>query len=111
MSVDEYSELSCWFWRERNSVHSNPWLLYGEDGRLMDFINDMRIAVEMAANPHGYMPKPGPPVRDPFPEAPPKARCCSTAVPKGKGLAAGSASRHLVKKPLPVVRQIQALWS
>ena len=60
MSADEYRWLSHWFWREGESVRGNPWHLYGEDGRLMDFIDAMRTVEDMAANPQDYnMPKLG----------------------------------------------------
>ena len=38
-----------------NSVNSNPHMLYGENGCLMDFINASRIAEDIAAYPEQYL--------------------------------------------------------
>jgi len=37
-----------------NSVNDNPYLLYGENGWSLDYINAIRINDEMILNPEGY---------------------------------------------------------
>jgi len=53
MTAGEKDELREWL-VNGNSVNSNPYLLYGENGCLMDFINASRTAEDMAANPEQY---------------------------------------------------------
>jgi len=50
MTAEEKHELREWI-VDGNSVNSNPYTIYEENGTLMDFINAMRLAEEMAANP------------------------------------------------------------
>jgi len=53
MTQDEKNELREWM-AHGKSVNSNPHLLYGENGCLMDFISASRMAEEMAADPSSY---------------------------------------------------------
>ena len=53
MTVEEKYELREWL-ANGNSVNSNPHLLYGENGCLMDFISACRTTEDMATNPEDY---------------------------------------------------------
>ena len=53
MTADEKGELREWM-ANGNSVNSNPHLIYGENGCLMDFIDASRTAEDMTANPEDY---------------------------------------------------------
>lgn len=53
MTMDEKRELHDWLANGR-SVNSNPNLLYGENGCLLDFINARRMDEDMVANPDHY---------------------------------------------------------
>jgi len=53
MTSEEKYELREWI-ANGNSVNSNPFLIYGENGCLMDFIEASRVAEDMAANPGEY---------------------------------------------------------
>jgi len=53
MTVSEKDELREWL-ANGNSANSNPYLIYGENGCLMDFIGACRTAEDMAANPQDY---------------------------------------------------------
>ena len=53
MTVEEKDELREWL-ANGKSVNSNPHLIYGENGCLMDFISASRTAEDMAANPEDY---------------------------------------------------------
>jgi hypothetical protein len=50
MTADEKDKLREWM-AQGNSVNCNPYLLYGENGCLMDFIAAGRVAGEIDANP------------------------------------------------------------
>ena len=49
MAKDEKNELCEWM-AQGNSVNSNPFSIYGENGCLMDFINARQFVEEMAGN-------------------------------------------------------------
>ena len=53
MTAEEKNELREWMAHGR-SVNSNPHLLYGENGCLMDFIAAERTARDMYENPELY---------------------------------------------------------
>jgi hypothetical protein len=53
MTSEEKYELREWI-ANGNSVNSNPFLIYGENGCLMDFVEASRVAEDMAANPGEY---------------------------------------------------------
>jgi len=53
MTPEEKYELREWI-ANGNSVNSNPFLICGENGCLMDFVEASRVAEDMAANPGGY---------------------------------------------------------
>jgi len=53
MTSEEKYELREWI-VSGNSVNSNPFLIYGENGCLMDFVEASRVAEDMAANPGEY---------------------------------------------------------
>jgi len=53
MTAEEKYELREWI-VNGHSVNSNPFLIYGENGGLMDFVEASRVADDMAANPEGY---------------------------------------------------------
>ena len=46
LSATEKEELRAWV-ADDNSVYDNPFLLYGEDGWPMDYINASRVETEM----------------------------------------------------------------
>ena len=46
LSATEKQELRAWV-ADDNSVYDNPFLLYGEDGWPMDYINASRVETEM----------------------------------------------------------------
>ena len=47
MTKEEKDELCEWM-AHNNSVNSNPFSVYGENGCLMDFVNASRLVKEMA---------------------------------------------------------------
>ena len=49
MTQGEKEELREWM-AHGNSANSNPFLVYGEDGCLMDFVGASRLVDEMAAD-------------------------------------------------------------
>ena len=53
MSPEEQKELREWV-DAGNSPYDNPYLLYGDDGWPMDFINADRTADDMKHNPENY---------------------------------------------------------
>lgn len=53
MTSEEKYELREWIANGR-SVNSNPHLLYGENGCLLDFIEASRTAEDMSDNPEQY---------------------------------------------------------
>jgi hypothetical protein len=53
MDPEEKGELREWM-AHGNSVNSNPYMIYGENGRLMDFIAASRIDRDMCENPDYY---------------------------------------------------------
>ena len=53
MTVYEKDELREWM-AHGNSVNNNPYLLYVDNGCLMDFVNASRIAEDMSHNPEEY---------------------------------------------------------
>jgi hypothetical protein len=53
MTIEEKDELREWM-ANGNSINSNPYLLYGENGVLMDFIDARRTNEDMMANPEQY---------------------------------------------------------
>ena len=53
MTQEEKAELREWM-AHGNSVNSNPFMLYGENGCPMDYINANRTAEDMATNPEDY---------------------------------------------------------
>jgi hypothetical protein len=53
MTAEEKDGLREWM-AYGNSVNSNPHLLYGENGCMMDFIAANRIAAEMDASPQHF---------------------------------------------------------
>jgi hypothetical protein len=53
MTNEEKDDLREWI-VNGNSVNSNPYMIYGENGCLMDFINASRAAEDMANNPGSY---------------------------------------------------------
>jgi len=53
ISADERKELHEWV-ADGNSVYSNPYYLYGENGHLMDYIEACRINEDMWKNPQNY---------------------------------------------------------
>lgn len=53
MTQDEKNELREWV-AHGKSVNSNPHLLYGENGCLIDFISANRMDDEMAADPECF---------------------------------------------------------
>ena len=53
MTAEEKEELREWM-TEGNSVNSNPYLLYGENGCLMDLIAASRTATEMSDHPERF---------------------------------------------------------
>jgi hypothetical protein len=53
MTAEEKEELREWM-ANGNSVNSNPYLLYGDNGELMDLLNARRVAEEMAAYPERF---------------------------------------------------------
>ena len=53
MTAEEKYELREWI-VNGHSVNSNPFLIYGENGGLMDFVEASRVADDMAANPEEY---------------------------------------------------------
>ena len=53
MTAEEKDELREWM-AHGKSVNSNPHLLYGENGSLMDFIAASRIAEEIATTPEHF---------------------------------------------------------
>jgi hypothetical protein len=54
MTLSEKEELREWI-VQGNSVNSNPYMLYGENGCLMDIISASRISDDMQSNPEDYM--------------------------------------------------------
>jgi hypothetical protein len=54
MSTEEKEELREWM-AQGYSVNSNPYMLYGENGCLMDLIDAIRINEDMCNNPEHYM--------------------------------------------------------
>jgi hypothetical protein len=57
MTAEEKHELREWL-ANGNSANSNPHLIYGENGCLMDFIDASRAAEDMIANPEDYFWRP-----------------------------------------------------
>lgn len=57
MTTEKKEELRQWI-AGGNSVNSNPYWLYGENGRLMDLIAASRIHEDMGNNPELYMLRP-----------------------------------------------------
>jgi len=53
LTAAEKDELREWM-ANGNSVNSNPYLIYGENGCLMDLIEATRVDEDMAANPELY---------------------------------------------------------
>ena len=53
MNSEEKHDLREWI-VNGNSVNSNPFRIYGENGCLMDFIEASRIAEDMVNNPEDY---------------------------------------------------------
>ena len=53
MTSEEKDELREWMAHGR-SVNSNPHFIYGENGRLVDFIEAFRTVIDMAENPEDY---------------------------------------------------------
>ena len=53
MTSEEKYELREWI-VNGHSVNSNPFMIYGENGCLIDFIEASRTAGDMAANPEDY---------------------------------------------------------
>jgi hypothetical protein len=53
MTAEEKEELREWM-ASGNSINSNPYLLYGDNGELMDLVNARRVAEEMAAYPERF---------------------------------------------------------
>ena len=53
MTAKEKDDLREWM-AHGNSINSNPFSLYGENGCLMDFIDAYRTAEDMSANPERY---------------------------------------------------------
>jgi len=53
MTAEEKEELREWM-AHGNSVNNNPYLLYGENGCLMDLIAARRTSEEMAAHPERF---------------------------------------------------------
>ena len=53
ITSDEQKELREWV-NDGNSVYDNPYLLYGDDGRPMDFIDATRTFEDMRRNPENY---------------------------------------------------------
>jgi len=49
LTKEEKDELREWM-AHGNSVNSNPFLIYGDNGCLMDFVNAIRFADDMAAD-------------------------------------------------------------
>jgi len=50
ITEDEKHDLLQWV-AAGNSVYDNPYLIYDDSGRLVDFINGCRIGIEMAEDP------------------------------------------------------------
>jgi len=46
LSTSEKQDLQAWV-ADGNSVYDNPFLLYGEDGWPMDYVNAVRVNTEM----------------------------------------------------------------
>ena len=63
MTEEEKNELCGWM-AQGNSVNSNPHLLYGENGCLMDFLDASRTSEDMVANPDYYRQWANPPEND-----------------------------------------------
>ena len=53
ITVDERKEVREWV-ASGNSPYINPFLMCGEDGRIMDYIAATRIVKDMADNPEDY---------------------------------------------------------
>jgi len=53
MTADEKDELREWM-AHGKSVNNNPYMLYGENGCLMDFIAATRVANDMAEHPEHF---------------------------------------------------------
>lgn len=53
MSAEEKDELREWM-AHGNSVNSNPFMIYGENGCLIDFMAANRTVREMDANPEYF---------------------------------------------------------
>jgi hypothetical protein len=53
MTSEEKYDLREWI-VNGNSVNSNPFLIYGENGCLMDYVEASRAAEDMANNPEEY---------------------------------------------------------
>jgi hypothetical protein len=53
MTSEEKYDLREWI-ANGNSVNSNPFMIYGGNGCLTDFIDAYRSAEDMAANPEDY---------------------------------------------------------
>jgi hypothetical protein len=54
MTIDEKKELLEWMAHGR-SVNSNPYMLYGENGSLLDLIAATRLDEDMRDNPYDYL--------------------------------------------------------
>ena len=54
MTADERNELREWS-ANGNSVYDNPYLLYGENGFPMDYIQATRFAEDMSNTPDDYL--------------------------------------------------------
>jgi len=53
VTSDEQKELREWV-NDGNSVYDNPYSLYGDDGRAMDFIDATRTFEDIWRNPENY---------------------------------------------------------
>ena len=53
ISAEEKNELCEWM-AQGKSVNSNPHLLYGENGCLLDFLSAIRTSEDMVLNPDDY---------------------------------------------------------
>lgn len=56
MTEDERKELHEWV-ETGNSVHDNPYYLYGEDGHPMDYINSIRCNKELCEEMRNLTPE------------------------------------------------------
>jgi len=54
MTADELSGLRKWV-ADGNSPYANPCLIYDDDGRIIDYIQAVRIEEVMLKNPDDYM--------------------------------------------------------